>query len=247
MVAMLITKYFVFLHFKKTGGTFFRRILRDHMPADWVVAKGPIHGGCKKIPAEYAHLPTISFIRNPWDWYVSWYHWERQYLGTGERPPPEGESHPWTTLFGRGTHDFRETVTRACTRAEGNRPWEILMRAWDVDMLTASYALKMGRYPRPLPPELAHMRPSDGRSVEVGRFEHLRSDILSFFERHQIPVPTSLVEAVKVSPPQHGSRRTAYTHYYDDELRELVGHRARYVIAEHGYTYARALDEVASA
>ena len=52
------------------------------------------HAGIDLIPAEYAHLPAIAFIRNPWDWYVSWYHWETQYLGSGERPEPQSDTHP---------------------------------------------------------------------------------------------------------------------------------------------------------
>jgi hypothetical protein len=237
MALLLITKYFIFVHYKKTGGTFLRRLFRDHLPADWVVDRQPMHAGWNKIPEQYAHLPAIAFIRNPWDWYVSWYHWENQYLGSGDRPTPEREGHPWATLFGRGEYDFKEAVTRACTRREGGRAWEIAMRAWDVDMLTASHATMTGHYPAPLPPELAHMRPPDRRPVEVARFENLRDELLSFMDRHDVPLPDGFVDAVQSYPPQHASRRSAYVDYYDDELRELVAHNARYVIAAHGYEY----------
>ena len=80
------------------------------------------------------------------------------------------------------------------------------MQAWDVDLLTATYAMKTGHYPGDLPPELADRVPHDGRSVEVGRFEHLRDDFLSFLERHEVPAPAEFVEAVRASPPRHGSR-----------------------------------------
>ena len=237
-IFMLITKHFVFVHFQKTGGVFFRRLCHEHLPSDWIVAElERTHAGYDLIPAEYAHLPAITFIRNPWDWYVSWYHWETQYLGSGEREAPSSETHPWTTLLGRGSYDFREAVTRACTRREGARPWEVAMQAWDVDMLTAIYAIKTGHYPGELPAALSHRAPQDGRTVEVGRFEHLRDDFLGFLERHEVPAPPAFVEAVKSSPPRHGSRRGSYADYYDDELRELVGRTGRHVIAEHGYEY----------
>ena len=237
---MLITKHFVFIHLQKTGGVFFRRLCHDHLPPDWIVRElKQTHAGYDLIPAEYAHLPAIAFIRNPWDWYVSWYHWETQYLGSGERPAPESETHPWTTLLGRGAYDFERAVTAACTRREGERPWELVMRAWDVDLLTAAYAIKTGHHPAGAepPPSLAARLPADGRSVEVGRFEHLREDLLSFLERHEVPAPPEFVEAIRLSPPRHGSRRGAYADYYDDELRDLVAHKARHVIAEHGYEY----------
>jgi hypothetical protein len=237
MAPLLITKHFIFIHYKKTGGTFIRRLFRDHLPEDWIIQRGPIHAGFIKIPDEYAHLPAIAFIRSPWDWYVSWYHWETQYLGSGDRPVPQREGHYWTTLFGRGSYDFRETVTRACTRREGRRAWEVVMREWDVDMLTASHAMITGHYPAPLPAEIARHRPSDRPPVEVGRFEHLRDDLLAFMERHDVPLPDGFVEAVKSYPPQHASRRGAYEGYYDDELRDLVASKARHLIARHGYEF----------
>ena len=111
------------------------------------------------------------------------------------------------------------------------------MQAWDVDLLTAAYAIKTGHYPGDLPPELADRVPHDGRSVEVGRFEHLRDDFLSFLERHEVPAPAEFVEAVRPHRLATAADAAPTTDYYDDELRELVAHNARHVIAEHGYEY----------
>jgi hypothetical protein len=237
---MLITKHFVFIHLQKTGGVFFRRLCREHLPADWIVRElAGTHAGRDRIPAEYAHLPAIAFIRNPWDWYVSWYHWETQYLGSGEREEPQSDTHAWSTLLGRGSSDFREALTRACTRREGRRPWETVMQAWDVDLLTAIYGIKTGHHPpgAELPAAIAARIPAGVGTVDVGRFEHLREDFLSFLERHHVPAPAQFIEAVRTSPPRHARRRGAYAQYYDDELRELVARNARHVIAEHGYEY----------
>ena len=231
---MLITKHFVFIHFQKTGGCSSGGCAVSICPrtGSWRAAahaRGP-----RPDPGRYAHLPAIAFIRNPWDWYVSWYHWETQYLGSGSARSRRATA-PVGDAAGPRRHDLRRAVTDACTRREGERPWEVAMRAWDVDLLTAAYAIKTGRYPGDLATELADRVPADGRAVEVGRFEHLRDDFLSFLERHDVPAPAEFVEAVRASPPRHGSRRGAYDGYYDDELRELVAHSARHVIAEHGY------------
>jgi len=238
---MLITKHFIFIHMQKTGGVFFRRLFEDHLPPDWIVHEPKIgaHAGRDRIPSQYAHLPAIAFVRNPWDWYVSWYHWENQWLKSGKVEEPPGEKHPWNTLFGRGTLDFREAVTRACTRREGRRPWETVMQAWDVDFLSAVYGIKTGHYPpgSDLPPQLAAGIPSGVGAIDVGRFEYLREDLLSFMERHDVPVSRDFVQAVQTSPERHGSARGAYSQYYDDDLRELVARNARHVIAEHGYQY----------
>jgi hypothetical protein len=31
------------------------------------------HFPCADIPAEASDLPVVGIVRNPWDWYVSWY------------------------------------------------------------------------------------------------------------------------------------------------------------------------------
>ena len=28
------------------------------------------------LPGEYSHLPLLGTVRNPWDFYVSWYHYQ---------------------------------------------------------------------------------------------------------------------------------------------------------------------------
>ena len=44
---MLITKYFVFVHVKKTGGRFIRNLCVNHMPPDWIVAQLRDHAGAR--------------------------------------------------------------------------------------------------------------------------------------------------------------------------------------------------------
>jgi len=67
----------------KTGGTFVRRVLVNCAPPEWevveVIALGgaprndPNHPTVRDIPSFYKGLPVFGFVRNPWDWYVSWY------------------------------------------------------------------------------------------------------------------------------------------------------------------------------
>jgi hypothetical protein len=67
---MLITDRFVALQVPKTGGQWLAEVL-----APFVVERRPEHGEWREIPAEYAALPQLAIVRNPWDWYVSWWHW----------------------------------------------------------------------------------------------------------------------------------------------------------------------------
>ncbi len=80
---MILSRHFVFIHLPKTGGTFVKKLLNIYAPPDWevleVIALGghprndPNHPTIKDIPSAYGGIPIFGFVRNPWDWYVSWY------------------------------------------------------------------------------------------------------------------------------------------------------------------------------
>jgi hypothetical protein len=69
---MLITPQFLFLHIPKTGGVFLRTACYKHF--DCVPeTDDSTHWTYEQIPEEFRHLPRFALVRNPWDWYVSWY------------------------------------------------------------------------------------------------------------------------------------------------------------------------------
>ena len=235
---MLITKHFVFLHMPKTGGSFVRQVCRRELPSDWLLhnPESGFHVGHDAIPEEHRRLPVLCFVRNPWDWYVSWYH---------DRVQREVERHEqaraawWTYLFDSGRADFREMVVNACTGRPFDRlpeggaaqqevalpRWVEVMRERGVDHYTARFLLLSGTEDRREPP------------VEVGRFENLRADLLSFLERHDIPVPDGFRAALLRESPVRSSDRGPYGDYYDDELRDLVAAKAKPIIDRYGYRF----------
>jgi hypothetical protein len=238
---MIITKHFVLLHFARTGGVFFRRMCREHLPPDWELRELPeTHAYYSQIPEECAELPAICFIRNPWDWYVSWYEFTMQLMDrTGGPQRPIRPTNPWITVFGAGSHDFGQTVRICCNRDEGNRYWELAMREWDCDLYSAWFWLMTGHVPSPPPAEsrLASQFPDRGRPVETGRYESFREDFTAFVERNEIPAPQKFMDAIRNEPPRHASVRRPYREYYDDELRDLVGAKARALIDQYGYEF----------
>lgn len=221
---MLITRHFALVHVPKTGGSFIADLCRRHLPPDWHVESslGP-HAPWDRIADTHGDLPAISFVRNPWDWYVSWYH------SMVQNPPDEPhtiERRPvWVGLFGRGDYDFKRTVTNACTGENfHNRPLAEVMHERGIDLYSAFHQRIAGRG-------------IDAGRVEVGRFERLREDFLSFLQRHDVPVPDGMVREIKDAPPYNASRRGPYRDYYDDELRELVRSRARSIVDVYGYEF----------
>lgn len=82
---MIVTTKFLFLHNPKTGGIWLRNQMRKHAPPAWKLLdrreNGIQHIGMRRVPEQHAHLPTISVVRNPWDWWVSWFFFNKKHNG----------------------------------------------------------------------------------------------------------------------------------------------------------------------
>jgi hypothetical protein len=66
---VLVTPDFVLVHVPKTGGTFLNGLVKQHCQ----VLYEHMHAPYREIPAQHADLPALAFVRNPFEWYVSWY------------------------------------------------------------------------------------------------------------------------------------------------------------------------------
>jgi len=234
---MLVTKHFVLLHFPRTGGVFMRQACRNHLPPDWIVHESLTHAGLARLPAEYAQLPKICFIRNPWEWYVSYYEFTRQFWLDRPDQAPTGKGHDWSVFFDQGRNDFRDTVSAMCSPPEGGRRWALAMREWDVDYLTATFSLVTGRVPAETPADSPLRAPLSNGNLEIGRYESLRDDLLGFLDRNEIRAPEEFLETIRMGAPRHQSQRRPYHEYYDDELRDLVGSKAHVIVDEFGYEF----------
>ena len=68
---MLVTDKFVFLHLPRAGGTFVYDVVRKFFPSAREIG---YHFPRELLPGEYSHLPVLGIVRNPWEFYASWYH-----------------------------------------------------------------------------------------------------------------------------------------------------------------------------
>ncbi len=73
---MLVTQSFVFIHLTRCAGTFLESVLIEHDGP--VRYRGRFHGAWRELPRRSRSLPVLAFVRNPWDWWVSWYEHVKQ-------------------------------------------------------------------------------------------------------------------------------------------------------------------------
>ena len=221
---MLLTKHFGLLHVPRTGGRFLNEICEKHLPEEWMPENPGWHVPYTEIAPRLGDIPLLCFVRNPWDWYVSFYHYNRKEMG--RRP----ESWAWKALFDEGKSDFKQTVTRVLWSGRLEEPsgpgprWYREFNASDLDLYSWWHQLVAGQ------------AIEEGRA-DVGRFESLTQDFLAFLDRHDIPVGEAFKQLVSTAAPTNVSARGRYEDYYDDELRELVGSRVSRLIEDFGYSF----------
>ena len=227
---MLITREFVFIHLPKTAGDFICAICEAHFPADFLVGHDlRKHGSISDLPEACRGLPIFSLVRNPWDWYVSWYHY---LMGSGRLPRHRKRVRDKNDLFVRVSDNFRNDFSTTLANlfdeafwARQPRSGRTLRRARgkDVGLLTMHVHRQLGDSPPP--------------GVVVGRTESLRPDFLGFLRGIELSLPKAFVRALERRRPLNRSRRRDFRAYYDDDLRGLIGHKERAVISAYGYTF----------
>ena len=151
----VVTPYFALLHVPKTGGSFLKKALREVLPRDWFVpTPARSHLKWHELPPEAADLPVLVYVRNPWDWYVSRYHYRRQ---------TKQDRRSEFTL----NATFEEMVHEACTGryAEGGRDFYTLRFDRAVGEGPESGRLTVGRYERLIEDLMTFFREHD---VPVG-------------------------------------------------------------------------------
>jgi hypothetical protein len=78
---MIVTDHFAFVHLHKAGGSFVTEFLLRCVPSARRIG---YHYPRAILPAEYADRPILGSVRNPWDFYVSYYHFQAGLLAAAK-------------------------------------------------------------------------------------------------------------------------------------------------------------------
>jgi hypothetical protein len=228
---VIVTSRFVFLHLHKSGGTFVNRFLLKHFPDAVVVG---YHLPLSALPAEFGQRPVFGLVRNPWDYYVSWYAFQqtlaqpnvlflaasddgrlgfndtiRNLVRLGEDPARLARVAAGlpTSFTNRGIN-----LTRACIASLAGSP--LGFYSWLFDRMYGAAA-----------------------RVEVGRMETLRTDLRQFLFAQAVPLDPAMNTFLDHQPPLNASEHPARGALYEPSLVALVGARDRPVIDRFQYQF----------
>jgi hypothetical protein len=233
---MIVTDKFVFVHLPRTGGTFVSEVIRKFFPSAHEIG---YHLPRAALPTEYSHLPVLGGIRNPWEFYPSWY--QHQYSDTKYSPLFCG-------LSENRKLDFVQTIRNALNLGVSDEKLDLLIQA-----LPENFNYQKKHISNVTKDVMGKIRGS-GLGLYTFRFnqlfgpaddvffcrvESLRSDLMAFFERigaASEPLRSYVLGLDKKNISEH----LHYSTYYTPELAELVLIRDRPLIERFGYAFEQA-------
>lgn len=226
---MLIATRFVFVHIPRTGGSFVRTVVGSRVQLDAAAPETRTHAAYGDLPDKFKDRPAFCIVRNPWEWYVSW---SAHVIERAEWKDPAlwnpQKRRVWKSGFRSGRASFKETITAACEGRVKDPVYKRMRREGvdpaRVDLYSAYVQTLAGRA-------------IDEGAIEVGRFESLRPFVTDFLGRAGVPLEEDLVTQLAKAPPVLASTHRPYQDYYDDELRDLVGHHAGWLVDRFGYSF----------
>lgn len=237
---MLVTDKFVFIHLPRSGGTFVSDVIRKFFPSAHEVG---YHFPRELLPKESSHLPILGTVRNPWEFYVSWYH---------HHYPSKRYSPSRNVLFCCVSDDrklnFVQTIRNALTLGVSDDKLDLLIQALpesfdyhnrNIPNLTKDVMRKIRGTGIGLYTFRFNQMFGQADDVFFCRVESLRSDLMAFFDRIGA-ASDALRSYVLGQDKKNTSEHRHYLTYYTPELAELVLNRDRQLVERFGYVFEQA-------
>jgi len=228
---MIVTPHFVFLHLHKSGGTFVNHILTSIFPES--VSCG-YHAPHTSIPKQFAHLPIVGTIRNPWSYYVSWYFFQK-----GRRQ----QNVLFQIASDDGTLSFEQTIANLAQLGMQTLRFQRLSRDLPTDLpnrglnLNKSAITNMEGYTGGFYSYLVEHMYGNLDGIRIMKMENLREELLCVLREFNIEPNDSVIELINTEKKRNTSSHDSYSQYYDNETRELIARRDSEIIERFGYSF----------
>lgn len=234
---MIITPCAIFVHFHKSGGQFINRLLLQHVPG---ATRFGYHRPLSEAPQHTSALPAFGFVRNPWDWYVSWYAFNALYplrnplfrITSNDGSLDFSSTIENLVRLGQPDHRaMRESLARLLPESRENNMGSGLTSSLIVDMdePDRGYLTWLWRY--------MFFGDPYQRQLHFGKLEELRRDLPPLLKQFAINISREMDNAILVHPPVNTSPHGHYRDYYTPALRGLIAGKDGEYIEAFGYSY----------
>jgi hypothetical protein len=235
---MIVTDKFVFIHMHKTGGQSLGHIIHDCVPSAKPIG---YHYPYHMLPAEYAGLPVVGMVRNPWDWYVSWYAFNTR---------PEINTPLFFIISDGFQADCKRTIKNLVNLCSDSPESQNYRNAL-IDILPETLEGNVGVG---LTKDSIRNMPSsefgyyswqfqrmhgdiENEALHIGLFENLQQEFLSIMKELNVDEVDVMQAKFDTSPRMNASRHSHYSRYLDDELRDLIAQKESLLIEKYDYEF----------
>jgi len=230
---MIVTDKFVFVHLPRTGGTFVSDVIRKFFPSAHEIGHHMPRG---LLPREYSHLPVLGTVRNPWEFYVSLYHYILR---------KNAARHFVSWMSDNGALGFLGSVRNLLDLGVNEERLDVL-----IEMLPDNADYSRTHIPNVTKDIMRSVRGTgvgyytfrfnemfgNADDVFLCQTQSLEQDLIAFFEG--IGAATDeLRDYVLRSDTKNSSEHLHYSTYYTADLAQLVSIRERQIIERFGYVF----------
>ncbi|CAL4869941.1 hypothetical protein MMA231_04233 (plasmid) [Asticcacaulis sp. MM231] len=228
---MIVSDTFAFLHLHKSGGTFV-----NHMMIKCLASARRVgyHLPYSEMPDTCRHLAVLGTVRNPWAYYVSWYHFQNGQ----ERPNPL-----FLICSENRSLDFAGTIRNLVTLADDSARVERLAEVFPDHFVNYGLNLRQQCIERirgsgaGFYSFLYNRLYAGAASPNIIPMERLRETLfdmqLGLNAQETLLTRDFLRSVPKLNVSDHG----AYQDYYTPELRDLVALWDHQVIDAYDYRF----------
>ena len=226
---MIVTDKLLFLHLHKSGGTFVNALLRRCVPSAQHVG---YHLPYREVPAPYRHRPVVGTVRNPWAYYVSWYHFQ---ISKPKR------NILFQVCSNGGKLDFNETITNLVVLSSDHTRLALLEKGLPDNYgksginLTKTCVGELRDCGLGFYSFLYERLYAGAHEPTILRMERLREELRAALSSlgH---LPNDCADRfLQESPPLNVSIHEPPSHYFDERLATLVARRDLKLIDRYGY------------
>jgi len=228
---MIVCNKFVFLHLHKSGGTFVNQMMAACIPYARQIG---YHFPYKELPHSFQRLPVVGTVRNPWDYYVSWYHFQAQM----EKP------HPLYMCVSKGNSlNFEETIFNLLSISENKQLFTEFQQQLPTQYMPYGINLTQ-KCIEPLKNSgcgfysFLYRRLYHGASEPIIiKMEQLRAGLNTLVEQLQLQPQPRILAFLRDAPNMNTSEHNNYQSYYSNKLKQGVANADAAVIKQHNYMF----------
>ena len=229
---MIITEKFTYIHLHKSAGTFVNSFIHHYFPINQAIG---YHLPARYIPEQFARLPIIGCVRNPWDFYISWYFFQLQkkqsnalFMATSKDKTLDFNATMERLL---SLNDNLQLLNQILTQLPDhfvpsgmNIPRNVMARLYGSSLGLYSFLYQWMYADAPSEPQLV-------------KTEQLQMGLISVLSLNGVSISDDMAQFLHKRGHENSSEHGHYGHYYSQEIRDRVSEVDRLVIKKHDYQF----------